>query len=223
MDDDGIIGDVSIEGDYAAYDVDLSGLTPKGNFSAGIYTESTSSSEGGGSPSEGGGSPSEGGGGDGYIAPTYSTTPSAGDDKIQINMANSTGALSGLVDAAEGLDSLHLDGLSLFTESDKDLTVDETDKVITSDMIDAGSGIFNVGTHYAEIDLGMSLSGKIHIWTQTPEYFYNNGQSFDTVLGIVDKSTGKLMSANDNGSPSSSYSSSDINSLISAIIHKRKL
>ena len=48
MDDDGIIGDVSIEGDYAAYDVDLSGLTPKGNFSAGIYTESTSSSEGGG-------------------------------------------------------------------------------------------------------------------------------------------------------------------------------
>ena len=80
--------------------------------------------------------------------------------KIQINMANSTGALSGLVDAAEGLDSLHLDGLSLFTESDKDLTVDETDKVITSDMIDAGSGIFNVGTHYAEIDLGMSLSRK---------------------------------------------------------------
>ena len=43
------------------------------------------------------------------------------DDKIQINMANSTGALSGLVDAAEGLDSLHLDGFSLFTDGYEDL------------------------------------------------------------------------------------------------------
>ena len=36
----------------------------------------------------------------------------AGDDRVQINVASSSSALSGMIDAAEGLDRLHLDGLS---------------------------------------------------------------------------------------------------------------
>ena len=28
-----------------------------------------------------------------------------------------------------------------------------------------------VGTHYAEISLGNTLSGEVHVWTQTPEFY----------------------------------------------------
>ena len=141
----------------------------------------------------------------------------AGSEKFQINMANSTGAASALIDAAEGLDSLHLDGLAFFSDSGEDLTVDQNDKMITSDMLaDTGSGIFQNGSHYAEINLGSTLSGEVHVWTQTPEYFNGNMQ-FDTVLGVVDNSTSKLIEANDNGNPNGdNFSSSEITGLISA-------
>ena len=44
--------------------------------------------------------------------------------RVQINMANSTSALSGLIDATQGLDSLHLDGLSYSRIVTEDLTVE---------------------------------------------------------------------------------------------------
>ena len=90
-------------------------------------------------------------------------------------MANSTGALSGLVDAAEGLDSLHLDGFSLFTDGYEDLIVDDLDAVVTNEMLtDYGSDVFGNSTtnlHYAEISLGNQLSGRVDVWTQTNQYY----------------------------------------------------
>ena len=101
---------------------DLTGLTAIGYFSGGSYTSESGKYLGRWR----------------WICCSYVfdvETKCLGDfDKIQINMATSTGALSGLVDAAEGLDSLHIRWFIYFTESDKDLTVDETDKVITSDQ-----------------------------------------------------------------------------------------
>jgi len=145
---------------------------------------------------------------------TNQTTTTAGNDKIQINMANSTSALSGLIDAAEGLDSLHLDGLSIFTDSTEDLNVDQNDSMITSQM-STNAYYFSENTNYAEISLGSGLSGEVHVWTQTPSHFYNSSSSFDTIIGIVDKTNNMIITENNDGSPSESFSS-EINNLISS-------
>ena len=82
--------------------------------------------------------------------------------------------------------------------------------------VDHGSGDWMDGTHYAEISLGNTLSGEVHVWTQTPE-FYNGYEQFDTVLGVVDNSTGKLVASNDDGDPSSgSYMTSEIMNLVTS-------
>ena len=81
---------------------------------------------------------------------------------------------------------------------------------------DYGSSDWMVGTHYAEISLGNTLSGEVHVWTQTPE-FYNSYEPFDAVLGVVDNDTGRLVVSNDDGDPSSSgYMTSDIINLVTS-------
>ena len=174
MNDDGTIGDLSVMSDEMVYNLDTTGLNPVGSFTNGTYAVAES-----GSGSQGGG---------GYVAPTYSTVPSEGDDKIQINIANSTGSVSALIDAAEGLDSLHLDGFSLFTNSSEDLIVDDGDAVLSEMVENYGTDIFSSGAtklHYAEISLGNELSGRVDVWTQTNQY-YNGYEPIDTVLGIID-------------------------------------
>ena len=122
MNDDGTIGDLSPTPD-ASFSAsppptlgDLS-LTPIGHFTNGTYTAVSESSSG----------PGSSGGSGGYVAPVDQTSVSAGDDRVQVNVASSSSALSGMIDAAEGLDSLHLDGLSIFSDSSEDLNVDSND------------------------------------------------------------------------------------------------
>ena len=158
-------------------------------------------------------------GNQGNVGSEENTQPSltSGSDRVQINVATSTSALSGLIDAAEGLDSLHLDGLFASTTSSEDLKLDGMDPKITSQMISTnGGGYFDLNNNYAEINLPSGLSGEVHVWTQTPE-FYNGNEPFDTLIGIRNTTTGELTSAiNDDGDPSTSYYSGAINNLVTA-------
>ena len=91
---------------------------------------------------------------------------SAGDDRVQINVASSS-ALSGMTDAAEGLDSLYWMTF-IFSDSSEDLNVDVMIVRLHLQHCYHGSDDWMDGTHYAEISLGNTLSGEVHVWTQTP-------------------------------------------------------
>ena len=101
------------------------------------------------------------------------------------------------MDATEGLDELHLEGLSLFSTSTKDIYLDENDSTVTSAMLKADTPTYwDVGHHYSEISLGNTLDGRVDVWTQTPE-IYNGNYNFDTIIGILDKSTNKIIASGD--------------------------
>ena len=173
VDDDGNIGDVSVFSEMMFSSYNSLGQSI-GTFDNGTYTANSEGSEG----SEGSqGSQGNQGivGNQGNVGSQENTQPSltSGSDRVQINVATSTSALSGLIDAAEGLDSLHLDGLFASTTSSEDLKLDGMDPKITSQMISTnGGGYFDLNNNYAEINLPSGLSGEVHVWTQTPE-FYN--------------------------------------------------
>ena len=78
-----------------------------------------------------------------------------------------------------------------------------------------GSGDFGVGNNFAKIDLGDTLAGTVHVWTQTPEYYQGN-EPFDAVLGILNNDTGMLVESNNDADPTTGYSSQAINDLITA-------
>ena len=131
VNDDDTIGDVSATADATFNSsetmTDLTSLTnptPIGDYDGTTYTPSVSS------PS-----------GPVFTPVTYGeqTATTNGADKVQINVATSTGAFSGMIDAAEGLDSLHLDGLAFTTESVENLKLDSSASMITSDI---ASGLF---------------------------------------------------------------------------------
>ena len=149
--------------------------------------------------------------------PTYvdQTTTTTGHDRVTVNTASST--LSGMVDAAEGLDELHLEGLSLFSNSSKDIYLDENDSTVTSTMIADSPAYWDVGQHYSEISLGNTLDGRVDVWTQTPE-IYNGNFNFDTVIGILDKSQNKIIASGDQDAStmvnSGNYSSSSVMDVI---------
>ena len=42
---------------------------------------------------------------------------------------------------------------------------------------------WNVGQHYSQIDLPTSISGRVDVWNQSPDYFQGN-EPFDMVIGI---------------------------------------
>ena len=144
----------------------------------------------------------------GYNGNANQTTVTEGDDRVQINVAtSSTNSISGMINAAGGMDSLHLDGTNFFSDSAEDLDVSSDDAQITSQMLtNFGSGDFGVGNNFAKIDLGDTLAGTVHVWTQTPEYYQGN-EPFDAVLGILNNDTGMLVASNDDGDPTTGYSS----------------
>jgi len=203
VNDDDTIGDVSSTAD-ANFNVsetmtDLTSLTnptPIGEYDGTTYTPSVSA------PS-----------GPVFTPVTHGdqTATTSADDKVQINVATSTGAFSGMIDAAEGLDSLHLDGLAFTTESVENLKLESSASMITSDI---ASGFFSEGKRYAEISLGDGLQGRVDVWTQTPEIFGGNDQ-FDHIIGIYDKANNTIIATDDDDDPvSGDYFLTEISDLI---------
>ena len=85
----------------------------------------------------------------GYNGNANQTTVTEFGDRVQINVAtSSTNSISSMINAAGGMDSLHLDGTNLFSDSIEDLDVSSDDAQITSQMLtNFGSSDFGVGNN----------------------------------------------------------------------------